>query len=515
MISKKRTVLTNLDSNNSLEQTEFILPKINKNEIKNNGSEVHFFNTSKKELPKKYFLYIPENLDVDVLVSDNNPDILGFKKDKLIYIISLIYSIPVRLKDYDFEAENGYVPINSEILKTRVREYNEYLKYLIDVGVLEKRNDFKYQTGVTSSGYRFTNQYNTAPKRAFITWKRLIKAICKLNKKEEEVYIDVSERPLEYLDKWWNSKIEFDYIGAKRWLDNKLLEELKLSKPHCERRYFVRRLVIEKFKNRDYTLHQDSTTGRVHSLLTQLKSELRQFVTYDGKPLVALDIINSQPFLTASLLNLETFISNNIQEKINKYNDREDIKSTIMLALKHEDLKKKDDLIKFLDFVAKGEFYEMFGELLLEKGLVKEKDKKKLRKLTKRVMFASMFGNNNGKCKMKDKKTGKIRFIPNEGMELFKETFPTVHEIFRIIKIKRHNTLACLLQNLEAELVLHRACKIISDERPDVPIFTLHDSIITTDINANYVKRVLSEVLLDAIGIAPKIDEQYWNKEVA
>ena len=75
----------------------------------------------------------------------------------------------------------------------------------------------------------------------------------------------------------------------------------------------------------------------------------------------------------------------------------------------------------------------------------------------------------------------------------------------------KHNTLAILLQHLEATLVLQRACKIISQEKPDIPIFTLHDSIITTVGNEKYVHDILANVLLDAIGIAPKLKVERWE----
>ena len=477
------------------------------------NQEVNLLNSSRKNFPKKYFVYIPENLCVDELIQNNPVDIPHFHKDKLIYIISLIYSIPIRLKDYDFEDENGFIPINSEVAKSRVREYDKYLEYLVNTRVFEKREDYKYLAGGKSSGYRFTEIYNTAPKRTFITWKRLIKAICKINKKEEEIFVDTYERPLEYLEKWWNDKIQFDYYGAKKWLDEQLIKEQAEGKQHCKEKYHVRKLVIEKFRNRDYILHQDATTGRVHSLLTQLKSELRQFIKYDGKTLVAVDITNSQPFLAMALLNQNTY-SKNMKERLRIYNNRQDINSSIMLTLSNQEFENNKDLQEFKHFVSSGKFYEMFGDLLVKNGLEQETDPKKLRKITKKIMFASMFGHNNEKCKVKikkdNKKTGQVKYIPNTGMILFKETFPTVFEIFRTIKMGKHNTLACMLQNLEAELVLHSACKIISEENPNVPLFTLHDSIVTTEENAKYVQRVLSDVLLNAIGIAPTINYEEW-----
>ncbi len=485
----------------------------------NNGQyekeqSIQLVNTATKKYPKRYYVYIPKNLDLDALVSTNPPSIRRFHKDKLAYIISLIYAIPMRLKDYDFEQEKGYVPLHSEVLKSRVREYSEYRKYLVDSGILKKRSDFKYKAGEKASGYRFTETYNVDFKRHIITWKRLIKAICTQHSKGDNIYIDVSNNKLEYLEIWWNEKLQFDYYGAKRWLLNLYHKEQEAQIPHCKRKYFSRKLVIEKFRNMDYIIHQDSTSGRVHTLLTQLKSELRQFITYDDEKLISIDIKNSQPYLSSVLLNFTAFNNNKLNDKINIYNNRTNINSSIMLTLLNKEGKLPKDVNRFIKLVSKGSFYEEFGKSLVKNGLIKPGNPKVLRKKAKKIMFSSMFGHNNEKCKIMDKTTGKIRYIPNEGMLIFKKTFPTVYNIFRLVKQGKHATLACVLQNLEAELVLHNACKIISDERPEIPIFTLHDAIITTEKNALYVKRELSEVLLEAIGIAPTISSEVWDEKM-
>ncbi len=482
----------------------------NVDEIMPQQQEATVINTSLRNIPEKYYVYVPANLNVDRLISQNPPNIKYFQKDKLLYIVSLINAIPARLKDYDLEDANGYVPLNAEILKKRVREYNKYLQYLLNTGVLEKRNDSKYLANKFSSGYRFTTRYLTDSKRVALAHFTLRKAICNNFNDEEDDYIDTSERPLEYLEKWWNDNLQFDYEGALQYLNELSEIERKNGKQHYLRKYFARKLVIDKFRAKDYILHQDNKAGRVHTLLTQLKSELRPFIKYTGKNLVSIDIRNSQPYLALALLNPNAFIKNNLHNTLQLYNNRVDINSSIMLALSDENFEIKVDLQQYISLVTTGNFYENFGKLLVEKGIETERDEVKLRKITKEIMFASMFGHNNEKCEVKDKNTGKIRYIPNRGMILFRETFPTVHQIFKTIKMGKHNTLACMLQNLEAELVLHTACKIISEEKPNVPLYTLHDSIVTTEENAKYVQRVLSEVLLNAIGIAPTINRDEW-----
>ena len=50
-----------------------------------------------------------------------------------------------------------------------------------------------------------------------------------------------------------------------------------------------------------YHLSVDDNVKRFHSILTNIKSELRQYITYDGKKLCAVDVKNSQPFISTVL----------------------------------------------------------------------------------------------------------------------------------------------------------------------------------------------------------------------
>jgi hypothetical protein len=101
----------------------------------------------------------------------------------------------------------------------------------------------------------------------------------------------------------------------------------------------------------------------------------------------------------------------------------------------------------------------------------------------------------------------------------FKNKFPQVVEVFKMIKKqyrglneeKQHSRLACLLQSIESEIILHRCCKRIWNEKPEqVPIFTIHDSIATTVEHQNYVERIMAEELTDCIGIAPSLSVESW-----
>ena len=73
-------------------------------------------------------------------------------KDRLIYIIGLISSIPAKNKDSI--TENGYVPINSKLIRNAVKDYHPCLEYLIRTGVLD--TDGQYIHREKSKWHKFT-----------------------------------------------------------------------------------------------------------------------------------------------------------------------------------------------------------------------------------------------------------------------------------------------------------------------------------------------------------------------
>ena len=84
----------------------------------------------------------------------------------------------------------------------------------------------------------------------------------------------------------------------------------------------------------------------------------------------------------------------------------------------------------------------------------------------------------------------------------------------KINEISKHtNFLAVLLQRIESYLVLEIICKRIALERPKLPIYTIHDSIVTTIGNEEYVKSIMVEMLKSYIGHEPKLKFEYWQIE--
>ena len=83
--------------------------------------------------------------------------------------------------------------------------------------------------------------------------------------------------------------------------------------------------------------------------------------------------------------------------------------------------------------------------------------------------------------------------------------------MFPLIKKLDKTNLPRLLQRIESHLILLVISKRISRERPDLPIFTIHDSIVTTEGNEDYVQQVMAEELEKAIGFSQKFSIEEWD----
>lgn len=457
---------------------------------------------TERNTTKSLTLYVPENFDIDELVKKAPPQ-FTYHRDFFIYIVHLITDIPSRNKGEDMY----YVPLHSYLLRQRDRNYREYLDYLVKQKILHENR--QYIVGKQSRSFKFTDKYQTPVKPVTITKYTLIKSILKfinVDYSASDCFIE-DNRDLSYLHFWFTGDLTIDFDAAKQYLldlyeqDKKdEINVLNGKKINAMARFNSRYIVIQKLHRQQFLHTVDNTAGRFHSVLTQLKGDLRQFVRFKGQKLIAVDIVNSQPYLSCIFFSKDKFIQNEIFPKIRLYNEsfnshrKEKLES--FLKSKIENAHKSKSVNNFINIVTSGQLYDEFGKLLLEKGIIE--DNGNLRKQAKEIIFSSFFSPNQA-------------IAYNKTIVIFKEYFPDVYEIYRAIKQGKHSTLACVLQNLEAELVLHKACREISEQRPYIPLFTLHDAIITTEGNEHFVNEVLYGVLLNAIGIPPTLKFEKWE----
>lgn len=415
-------------------------------------------------------LYLPENLDIDSVLREKNPD-REIIRDKLVYILHLIYAVPSQKKDAIGEY-SGYTRISKTILGGIIKNYRKHIDFLKNQGIIEEDN---YVVGVKCSGLRFTEKFRTKLKPVDITRNTLIKNILFLRKginsqaTEELIFL---KKHFEYLD--------VDILGARAYLASELAKDQLNHEPYSDLRFNSRLLPIERLSAKNnINFFVDATAGRLHTPITQLKSELRKYLRYKGEVLSSVDISNSQPFLLQSLLSVGLFESCNMAERIKKVNPAvniEDLKNLI------DGVSSEEDVIKFIQIVTSGTFYKEFGELLKKNGELIDVPKEQMKERVKEIIFVTFFSKNSAIRK-------------SNVIKIFKKAFPNVYKIIREVKNGKHNTLAVVLQNLEAEIILNNVCKELNLNYPEVPIFTLHDSVITTEKNKGIVENTILRIV--------------------
>jgi hypothetical protein len=467
-------------------------------------------------------MYIPRNIDISSLIEENPPSFKPFNVDKIIYIISLLTELRYYNKDF---RNKHFIPLNSSELQKYIHNYKDYLLYLEhDLQII--KSDNHYIPGHKSKGYKLADKYETVIKVTDIKSHSLKFALRKSERQKE-----ISLKDLTYLTKWFNKK-----FSIKNTILEPLLEREYIKKefgtfemlvgpngPVINRlprvRHNIALISSDKIDNKKFHLLRDDNIYRLHSPLTNMRSDIRNFLTYDNEPLISIDIKNCQPYLSILLLSKnfwkkKDFI-NNIKSSqdilfskpcilhIRKYYNRH-LKphiyrfSNIMLEEVSQTTDMKD-VAEFKNLVVKGQLYEHFQSLINQNN---HGNTNYSRSEIKKIIFQVFFTDN--------------RFIGQKAAEpkrIFRKAFPNVYKVFSTLKRSEKRNLSNMLQRLESFLVIDVICKKISVEYPDAPMFTIHDSIATTDKYHSEVKRIMHEVLEHIVGYPPSLKSEPWDSK--
>lgn len=474
-----------------------------------------------------YNLYIPENLNFQQLKKQYPTRIKG---DHLLYIChSIIMAKIYNDEDTLAEKRKGYVPLSATKLKAIIRDYKPCIDYLIDAGVI--LCDQSYEAGVISKGYAFTEEY-TGVKYACITASDYILRR-NLHNKMYTAREQRSKRKRKYnhLVKWLKAEgLQIDSSGAYRWIEEheaqelcKINEEYKTRKAREAHKKLLidtcegYKVIVDQIKQGHFTWSVDETGYRFHTILTRMKKELRQFLSYEGQKMVAVDISCSQPYLSLILLQ-KSFWKTEKKPKSLTVGKVYDIKDkttrineslyTIMFPESSKTLYSKDfqDDDFFTTLVTQGELYNYMKEILpLPKGedqicMNEGEIKANIKRRVLHILYCDE-GNPYNRS-------------PTADLPVFQRAFPEVARIFSLIKSGDYKLLPALLQRIESKLVLDIICKRISKEKPDLPIFTIHDSIVTVEGYEFYTKDIMTETLAEFVGYLPNLKIEHWGRMV-
>ncbi len=246
-------------------------------------------------------IFIPDNIDVNKDILRYCPELKkhpNLHAQKVQYFIHYLYTQPRMKKRREHEGTNKLVQIhNGKLRNIFGRRYSRQLKKLL----LEYCEFNPHYSNW--EGEAFTQSYMLKPEYYY----HILKVI---EITDETLIKNINRKPVEKT----NSLDEIGYVLQEKLqqLELNQQEAIKYIKSdECEK--FIRKKTKDKTKIIDkqnsriiltYMWNNSNSRStmcekakRFHSILTNLASDLRQFLRYNNSILINLDICNSQPFL--------------------------------------------------------------------------------------------------------------------------------------------------------------------------------------------------------------------------
>ncbi len=461
-------------------------------------------------------LLIPANLDIDTIIKRNRTLYMrnSLGRENLLFICSSLVKARAKQRKKMMEDETTFVNLCSRHFQKIIRNYNKHIGFLIYSGVI--CSDNRYKKGEKCTGYCFTDEYLDSPPieveiESYRLRQSIRRAAQKLNIEDKKTTWGYS-----YLTKWLDcNKLDIDLKGAHLWIDNYIAAKIKAIQQNPDLKNKERKILETTATSRDFKLltkmikqgeltYKFSGVGhRFYSPITYLKKELRNFLSFEGKNLVSIDLKNSQPYLSLVLfkpnfwtkkgrkglrLSILRGISNDIKLS-NQY------KALITLVNSPEILASQEGgFEKYKSSVIGGRFYEDIQAIFEHLYPDRFDSRDKVKKEVMRILYS-------------DPKKDHLQFY-KPSLRFYKQ-FPLVYEMFKWIKEKDYTYLPLVLQRIESYLIIDVICKKVGHLEPKIPLFTIHDSIVTTQGYEGFIEAVMIEELEKWVGYKPKLDIQY------
>ena len=428
----------------------------------------------------KYYL-IPKGVDLASLKNESD-------KKNIVKHMSATCTLLIHQFCYQVERQDGSetdkeerdlfnVEIPSSTLKKKVNSrYPHAIKKLTDAGII-KCND-SYLAGEYSKSYTFSNLSHFSQ----------LSFVPNLNYKS----------PTHDLEEPYKS-LSIDFDCDKLTIDeNKVHKYISTLNGKPKKVYHI--ISAKKILMGDYYFTIDKY-GRFHHNLTNLSSNLRKFLTYENEKLKGIDLPNAQPLLLLILLN-------HIKEH----------KESQYLVDPSEVLKAIDenlDQVQLLkELVFDGNFYAFIYHKLQPMNIKDLPETlwgdtpKEVRKIVKLEVLKWI----NAKRKSNDHYRPYID-------EIIEHHFKPLHTLMWTIKslentpdaelTKDGNTLfkasyknaARVLQSMESDIIIKGICNQLKDEKPSIPLFTIHDCIYTNESNFEYLYSFSNQYIKDNYNI--------------
>lgn len=510
-------------------------------------------------------ILIPKNFKIQEII-EKYPPTFKHNIDEFNYIIGVItYSMDSR-KDAHF------IPLSATILQKKIHNYKAYLTYLEEHDIINCNHT--YIPGTKSKGYKLTNKYaqeggiiveilkpsllkndSQTPEYLDKWFDDLRLDEQKVSEISKETIINIStERNLERIkNKTYSLSVDSNvnrYHSNITNLNSKLRPALRYKDQHLcsidiknSQPYFSLKLLTKEF-------YDPKTKDSIYSLLD--KKTIKEFkynipfiidLIESSNPFDCITpeeyIIDYSKFNTSSYSTLITDTSSisssltlNISSSLSITSNHESIfnktnpiampfttpshplayesmdAGSIYMLVNHPEKQYSSDIERFKKLVVSGELYQYIAdEHYRETGVKYDLTKSSEKKIIKNAMFYTLYS------KVKDyyEERGEMK-------RLFARLYITVFRVFNAIKrnLDKKNgykVLAILLQRIESNIMIRGVAKELSEKYPELPIFTLHDSIVTLDTEE--AKTIVSEIIKrhcsNFVGFSPKLSIEPWR----
>ena len=395
---------------------------------------------------------------------------LNYKHNEHLYIIcDMIIRVGSIRRNHNEWYNFIDIPIsNIKAIITDDTSYTNAFNFLINNDIIECDNTYS-KDGGKAKGYRFNGNLISNVISIGLTKKTLTKKIISNRNKR---FDSVSKELIKSRD-YFKNNFNLDYNKAKEWIDNwfyyalidlnnnfnthlccgKLKNEYdnEFRKLTTQNNYYISQ--IENIRDRELYFNRNKTNNRLDTNLTNLKSELKQFITIPN--LTQIDLSNSQPYiLYLTLLNNNNNNNNNSHLCCGKID--------------------KEELELYGSWVSSGLYYENFMNYSFPQHKYSININNLSRNDIKDIMFSIFYSRNESFIELK---------------ELFKCIFPTIYNWIHNYKKDNHKLLAIQMQKIESEICID----IISQEldKLNINYFTIHDAWVVDNNDIPKVKEVI------------------------
>jgi hypothetical protein len=472
--------------------------------------------------------HIPCNLDLEQLLKGRRKDQAENLMWSICYILDTIHALS-QLKKFNDEYEKfGEYPLNASKMKEKLgSRYKDALSILENHLVIYRSSSYS-TIHSRSKTVKLREKYETASiiKKTLTASTPFSTQLAKIRNEHLKINEDALEE-LTHITKWFNREcLQLDMKKAHVFIEQYRMQlnshanfkEFSKEVKHTTSQRINARAnnmitSMEQLRLGNYQLRRTGKDKRLHSILTSTKKELRPLYTYKGKPLVSVDIKASQPYFLNTLLD-STFWSEKVEKIYPLLHSTlstspllsHPVSDYMLLTFERGDLPYKSSY-KLI------EWNKGFYEYLMERAILEGKyEIFPTRSRTKGVVMNLLYN-----------KESYMSLTPH--FHLLKGWFPEVtHLVKTLTELSREasrelkeefNFLPVLLQRIESHVVLDIICKTISEVNADIPLYPIHDSILTTKEYVGVVRSVMEKELLDYVGVAPGLTIESYDEQTA